>query len=110
MRRARASDLAAASDCTSATLGGSQKRCLEAVASGWPNQASKPQCGVRMVSVNGRESGQTLYIRSAKREEAESLKETSLSASLASYSEDECESRRLREDGGPGGTQPEVEG
>ena len=49
-------------------------------------------------------------MRSAKREEAGSLRETVLSASLASDSEDDRESRRERAGGGPGGTQPEVEG
>ena len=47
---------------------------MEAIASGWPNQASKPQRGARVVSIKGQESGQTSYMRSAKREDAESLK------------------------------------
>ena len=64
----------------------------------------------RAVSNNGRESGQTSYMRSAKREDAESLKEASLSASLASDSEDVREPRAERVGGGPEGTQPEVDG
>ena len=62
------------------------------------------------VSDNGRESGQTSYMRSAKREDAESLKEASLSASLASDSEEVRESRAERVGGGPEGIQLEVDG
>ena len=49
-------------------------------------------------------------MRSAKREDAESRTEMSLSASLASDSEDVLESGAEREGGGPDETQPDVDG
>ena len=51
-----------------------------------------------------------IYEVSQTRDDAESLKETSLSASLASDSEEVRESRCAQVGGGSEGTQPEVEG